>query len=84
MAGWRQSCMCVLTCDAMKRPWFRDGYGAALHVIVCVGPLGRHSSAHTGLCHDLGHGPLSHPFENFLKRRGITDWCGGQGAAGRG
>ncbi|EFJ40543.1 hypothetical protein VOLCADRAFT_119951 [Volvox carteri f. nagariensis] len=27
-----------------------------------------------GLTHDLGHGPLSHPFENFLERLGLVGW----------
>jgi len=26
-----------------------------------------------GLCHDLGHGPLSHSWERYLKASGI-DW----------
>lgn len=26
-----------------------------------------------GLCHDLGHGPLSHSWERYLKASGV-DW----------
>jgi HD superfamily phosphohydrolase len=26
-----------------------------------------------GLCHDLGHGPFSHMYEDFLRKAG-TDW----------
>ncbi|GFR40506.1 hypothetical protein Agub_g1075, partial [Astrephomene gubernaculifera] len=27
-----------------------------------------------GLAHDLGHGPLSHPFDHFVERMGVPDW----------